>query len=277
MSFKKNALVAYFALAFAFTWGMVGLILLRIVPLEVGFLIATFGPTVGAALVCSFSGETGSLRGWLSGYGRWRVSPVAYLVALSPLVVATVGVAVSTLVGGDVAAPETTFSAGFLVSTFVVSLLIGPLGEEGGWRGFALPRLQRRFGALISTVILSLIWIVWHLPVWLLPDSPMSQDPFFLWAIYCVALTVVITVAYNLSGGSILVAMVGHFSANFAASFVMGLGLLSVARFFATVPLCLLLWAAILIVVFGPNRLGAPATEVVDPQREHRAIGGIPG
>ena len=278
MSFKKHALVAYFVFTFAFTWGMVGVILMKAVPLEVGFMIATFGPTVSAVLICSFGGAAGTLRNWLASYGRWRVSPVAYLVALSPLVIAAVGVAVNALVGGDFSVPETPFPTGFLLSTFMASLLIGPLGEEGGWRGFALPRLQRRFGALISTLLLSLIWIVWHLPVWLLPDSPMSQDPFYLWAIYCIALTIVITVAYNRSGGSILVAMVGHFSANFAASFVMGLGLLSVARFFATVPLCLLLWAIILIVIYGPNCLGAPANDVAGVERRGpTAIGGIAG
>lgn len=265
MSFKKNPLVAYFVLTFAFTWGMVGLILLKVLPLEVGFLLATLGPTVGAVVVCSFNGEPGSLRSWLNSYSRWRVSPVAYLVALSPLPVVAIGVGISALVGGDVAVPETRFSVGFLVSTFVASLLLGPLGEEGGWRGFALPRLQRRFGALIGTVILGLIWIAWHLPVWLLPDSPMAEDPFLLWALYCLAMTVVMTVAYNCSGGSILVAMVAHGSANFATSFVMGLGLLSVARFFALVPLLLLLLAVILIGVFGPSRLGSRVDKEVGP------------
>jgi membrane protease YdiL (CAAX protease family) len=189
-----------------------------------------------------------------------------------------VGVGISALVGGDVAVPRTAFSAGFLVSTLVASLLLGPLGEEGGWRGFALPRLQRRFGALSGTVILGLSWIVWHLPVWLLPGTPMAEDPFLPWALYCLALTIVITVAYNLGSGSILVAMVAHFAANFASSFVMGLGLLSVARFFAVVPLLLFLLAAILIVVFGPSRLGSPVNEGVGLEREgHRAIGAIPG
>lgn len=262
---RKHLLVAYFVLAFAFTWGMVGLILLKVLPLAVGFLLATFGPTVSAVVVFRLSGEAGSLRGWLSGYGRWRVSPVAYLVALSPLPVVAVGVGISALVGGDVAVPETGLSVGFLVSTFVASLLLGPLGEEGGWRGFALPRLQRQFGALTGSIVLGLIWIVWHLPVWLLPDSPMAEDPFLLWALYCLAMTIVMTVTYNLSGGSILIAMVAHCAANFATSFVMGLGLLSVERFFAIVPLLLLLLAAILIVVFGPNRLGSPADKEVGP------------
>ncbi len=93
-----------------------------------------------------------------------------------------------------------------------VSLLLdpGPVGEEFGWRGFALPRLLQRFNPIVASLILGLIWGVWHLPAFLIPELPQSHFNFAAFLASTVALTIVITWLWLKSKGSLLVAIAAH-------------------------------------------------------------------
>jgi membrane protease YdiL (CAAX protease family) len=90
------------------------------------------------------------------------------------------------------------------------SLLLGPMGEEFGWRGLALPLLQRRFSPFWASVVLGIVWAVWHAPAFLMsgtPQSAWSFGPFFLGLI---AITVIMTPLFNASRGSLLIAILYH-------------------------------------------------------------------
>jgi membrane protease YdiL (CAAX protease family) len=92
----------------------------------------------------------------------------------------------------------------------VQSLLLGPLGEEFGWRGLALPLLQRWFSPFWASLILGIIWAVWHTPAFLMGGTPQSAwafGPFFLGLI---AITVILTPLFNASRGSLLIAILYH-------------------------------------------------------------------
>jgi hypothetical protein len=103
----------------------------------------------------------------------------------------------------------------FLLITFV-----GSLGEETGWRGYALPQLQRRFSPLTATVILAPLWFWWHLPQFAVIGTyrdfgPAGYVGMFL-GLTCGA--IVLTWLYNRSGGSILLVIVWHGVYNSAAA-----------------------------------------------------------
>jgi len=85
----------------------------------------------------------------------------------------------------------------------VYMLIFVTLDEEVGWREYALPALQARYGALLSSVILGVIWALWHLPVFFNPSVGSYSDlPFVLWLAYLVQFTILITRVFNSTGGA---------------------------------------------------------------------------
>lgn len=97
-----------------------------------------------------------------------------------------------------------------VLPALALALFLGPI-EEFGWRGLALPLLQRRFAPFWAGLILGVIWAVWHIPSFLMsgmPQSTWSIGPYFLGI---VAISVILTPFFNAARGSLLVAVLYHF------------------------------------------------------------------
>ena len=90
---------------------------------------------------------------------------------------------------------------------FLQNLLGGPLGEEPGWRGFALPRLQKRLHPLVASVVLGLLWANWHLPLLLISFYTGSYWAYVPYLTFC---SVIIGLGFNLSGQNTVVAIYLH-------------------------------------------------------------------
>jgi membrane protease YdiL (CAAX protease family) len=99
--------------------------------------------------------------------------------------------------------------------TLIVGVILGPLWEEPGWRGFALPRLQGQFGPLLGTVILGVLWALWHLPGYL--GGWMTISILTL-IISSIAFSTIMTWVYNHTRGSILLMILLHSASNAALS-----------------------------------------------------------
>jgi membrane protease YdiL (CAAX protease family) len=95
----------------------------------------------------------------------------------------------------------------------------GPLGEEPGWRGFALPKLQAAYGPMVASMILGLLWSAWHLPLFLVPGWTSSS--LLVFVVLLTAVGFILNFAFNISGGSVIVAMFLHAMFN-ASSEVLG-------------------------------------------------------
>ena len=107
-------------------------------------------------------------------------------------------------------------------SVYGISTLIGgPLGEEPGWRGFALPRLQARFGAARAALLLGLLWSAWHLPLFLTKAWSSTKFPTYL--LIVTALSFSMTFLFNLAGGSVLAAIATHAFFNTVSRWLGGL------------------------------------------------------
>lgn len=177
------------------------------------------GPITSAFVITAVADGRSGIRRWCSRLGRWRVASRWYALALLG-VPAAMFVAGAAFSGGDVHAPSLLAVAAYLPG-LVLQMLTTGLGEEPGWRDFALPRLQRQMGPLRAVFVLGPLWGVWHLPLFLTdwggwPDAHWSRPLVFL--VFCVSFSVVLSWVFNRTGESLPVAMLMHVSVNNFAS-----------------------------------------------------------
>jgi membrane protease YdiL (CAAX protease family) len=207
----------YIVIAFAFTWTFWLLAILEArglissLPVPALFLGA-FGPMVAAVAITAQEGGRAGLRSLLSRVVRWRVAPIWYGVALlGPIVLVLGGMALHVLLGGQ--PPNLPAMIGALPTVLALSVYmfvqVG-IGEEIGWRGYALPKLQSGYSALVSSVVLGGIWVLWHLPLFFNPASSYSSTPFWAFLIFMLPVSILITWVFNSTGGSVLMAMILH-------------------------------------------------------------------
>ena len=231
---KPRSLLTFFLLAFGFSWAvwvptnLASRDLLTFpLPLEYAGLLGAFGPAVAALVTAGiFDGGRG-LRALLGRFLVWRVGVRWYaFVLLWPAALSLATTALHVLLGG--AAPDFSqppfvrlnplppeLSApnpfALLPVIFLQQTLVGSsMGEEPGWRGYALPRLQWRWGALPASLLLGTLWGVWHLPLWL-TRGHAAGETFVGWVMLdLVAQAILFTWVYNHTRGSLLLALLFH-------------------------------------------------------------------
>ncbi|MCZ4066904.1 CPBP family intramembrane metalloprotease [Microbacterium sp. H37-C3] len=176
---------------------------------------AYLGPLGAAFVVTAVTGGRAGLRVWVGRLLRWRVAPRWYAVALLavPLAVLSFGFLAS---GGQAQAPS-LIAIALYVPALLLQMLTTGLAEEPGWRDFALPPLQERFGSLGAAAILGPLWGIWHLPLFLTewgswPDVTWLNVVEFV--AFSALFNVVIMWLFNRSGQSLPIVMLFHESLN---------------------------------------------------------------
>ncbi|GGC79181.1 CAAX amino protease [Tersicoccus solisilvae] len=176
---------------------------------------ALLGPLGGAFLVTAVADGRPGLRRWAGRLLRWRVGWRWYALALVgvPALVLVSGLPFS---GGVVQAPSLLALAA-VIPGLVIQLFTTGLSEEPGWRDFALPRLQERFGPMGAAAVLGPVWATWHLPLFLsdwggFPNAPWTQLVWF--AGFCITFNIVMAWVFNRTGESLPVAMLLHVGVN---------------------------------------------------------------
>jgi uncharacterized protein len=221
--FNAWSLLAFFAIAYVVSWAW-------LIPLALtGDTVfqgrgwpthfpSLLGPLVAAFIVTAWTTGRHGVRDLLRRMGRWRIGWRWWLAALSPLAFLCLALGVIAASGG--ALPEAGGFAQFsglpsglgVVGVALLIVVVDGFGEETGWRGYALPELQKRFSPLTSTYILAGCWAGWHIPQFLALHSyrgfSAGTGVGFLFGITCGA--VVATWLYNRTGGSILAVVVWH-------------------------------------------------------------------
>ena len=215
----------YVLVAFAFSWAFWLLAMLKArdlissLPLPALFLGA-FGPMVAAVALSTQEGGRAGLRSLLSRIVRWRVAPFWYGVAfLGPILVQLVAMALHVVLGGR--PPDLPAMVGMLptvLAFFVYMLIQVGIGEEVGWRGYALPKLQAGYSALVSSVILGVIWTLWHLPLFFNPATGYSITPFWVFLVFMLPVSILITWVLNSTAGSVPIIMILHAMLNASTS-----------------------------------------------------------
>jgi membrane protease YdiL (CAAX protease family) len=211
---RPRQLVLYFVLAFAGTWGLAAVLMLApgLLPSNALFFAAVYVPSVvGVLLTAVFDGKQGLARfaGRLNPLGFKSWWWLVVLVGL-PLVCAAGGL----LLGDRLAFPG--IAAALLLLARALVFDPGPIGEEFGWRGFALPRLLERFTPLWASLILGTLWGLWHLPVLINPAFPQYEMGVPRFVLGAITLTIAMTWVHLGTSGSILLAILFHLVVNTA-------------------------------------------------------------
>jgi len=176
---------------------------------------AYLGPLGAAFVVTALTTGRAGLRVWVGRLLRWRVAPRWYAVALLAVPTAVLGLG-TVAAGGDVRAPGLLVVVSYLPFLLLQVLTTG-LAEEPGWRDFALPLLQARFGPLGAAAVLGPLWGVWHLPLFLTewgswPDVTWLAVAVFV--AFSALFNVVVVWLFNRTGQSLPIVMLFHVSLN---------------------------------------------------------------
>jgi membrane protease YdiL (CAAX protease family) len=256
--FQRYALAWFFFFAYFFNFALLG-IHLYIVEIRAPWLnlLQVFSPTYSAILVAALIGGTTEIRRLLSGWTRWKVSWVWYLAAFSMILIPLIVAIVYMVIGNPVEGLQSGATLGAFLSSLLMAFLAGPISEETGWRGFVLPRLQAKYNALVSSLILGFFWAFWHLPFYLTPGSSSQGNfPLFIFVPIVFALTILFTWVYNNTKGSLLLTMLMHFSFNSTSIFLTGFfGILPQSLLFTVAGPLLGILMVVVVFVAGPKNL----------------------
>ena len=239
---RRHPLVSFFVLAYALTWPLIPLVSLS--PLW-GFP-ALFGPAIAALVVAAVADGRAGLKDLLGRVVRWRVGAAWYAVALGfPAVLALAAAGLHLVLG----AGSSIELGGLSVLSLVVFVLI--VGEELGWRGYALPKLLVGRSVLSASLILGVLWGAWHLPTFFVPGAPQHGLPFSAFVLFTVAYSVLFTWVYLHTRGSVLIATLLHGAINLFPGLL--LGGIDPAREYWLLAAVYGAAALVLVVAAGPN------------------------
>jgi membrane protease YdiL (CAAX protease family) len=241
-------------------------------------LAAIAGPTLASFVVTAITTGKVGVRQLLRRYVLWRVGLRWYLlvllgIPLFQLAFASIflGIAPLTAFIHEWPLYFTTFLPQVLLITFAVQIW-----EEGGWSGYAVPNLQKRFGAFRAALILGALWGLWHLPVFLVPGQIFATRVDLITIIVQLGITVIGAVliriimnwVFNNTQGSILIAILFHASldaCNGASVYITHLLTASQLGFYGLATLLVPLVASVVLLIFTRGRLSYKPDRVVQP------------
>lgn len=252
--------------AFTFSW-VVWIVALLFVPedAQIAWIVpGAYGPSLMAIAVTGIAHGGQEVKRLLSKFLVWRVNIVWYLVVLLliPLIQLSGVLIYEALNPGSVGAlaPEPLTS---WVLAVLLAIPLGPLAEELGWSGYLIPRMQGRFDALNSGLLVGLLWGLWHAPLfWATFGVWVLNAPIRWWsvAVYIggtVAARVIYTWIYNNTRGSVLIAVLLHAVSNAAVALLLFPELADDAaqlmKHWAVLPAAIV--AVVVTLVFGRERL----------------------
>jgi membrane protease YdiL (CAAX protease family) len=280
--------ILFFILAFAISWAIWAPLVAfpqRAEQLNFLLLIGAYGPFLAAVITSLvYSGWTGLWR-WLKSVFRWRIPVRWYLVAIFInflFVAAHLGLYL--LLGGKLALssnldrPWYAFPILFPLIVLISWPFGSGLGEEAGWRGFALPGLLQRFSPLAASVILGVMWGLWHIPPLFFMSSWDGSAQSFLLFIYVIPLTIIMTWVYRGSRESALTSMIMHTGGNIYSTMLATVVVFDTVLVGAVEPDFTILKTvyytliAAVVLVATRGRLGYPSSQKSERPAEERQV-----
>lgn len=261
----RYALLEFFVLTYVITWGLIALFLVYrfyffayFGPMNLSrsfyriyWHLCVYAPAISAFAVIARRQGFAGVRDYVRRVLRWRIGIKWYLIVLVafPAFYALDRTIFAALGGSAPAYPAHPWYLVFPAA--LLSLVSNPAPvEELGWRGYALPLLQRRFSAFQASMILGAVWFSWHLPAFFILGEPYTLASLPVYFLQALSLTIIMTALYNATNGSILLAFFFHWQIHdpFHVS--------AFPRDLLITTLMLAAAAVVLIVSLGPRNLG---------------------
>jgi len=225
---NKSNILLFVAIAYGISW-ICWLPIVKFIPLNLSespksviffLVIGIYSPTISAILCSAIIGGLPAVKVLIKKYILWRVEVVWYIAAILffPFVYLLSVFAYRVSYGSIGSIHYGGFS--ILPVLVFISILLGPLGEELGWRGFLLPFLERKYGFIKGSIVIGVIWTFWHAPLfWAKSGTAISGYPvsFLSVTIYLLFITgasFIFTLIYSRTNGSILLSILLHLSMN---------------------------------------------------------------
>jgi len=228
--------------------------------------LGALSASLAAIVLVLIEGRKGGLRELLSRALIWRVGIRWWIFALFYAIVPSVAALyLYQLLGGpavDWSGLEPLYT---IVPSFIFLTLAAGIGEEFGWRGFLLPRLQARHNALVSGLIVGVAWATWHVPLFFIEGTSQYEQrlaggllPAILgYAIFVIVQSVQFTWLFNNTRGSVLLAAVFHGASNAWAGYL-GMGNVPFGGILVFVALTVLI-TVVIVALAGATNLSRTA------------------
>jgi uncharacterized protein len=214
-----SSFTPFLLISFGLAWGILGLYIFlpetmaavfgQLTGNHPLFFLAVYAPAIAAFTLVARNGGLASLRRFSGRALLWRCGAAWYVFLIIGIPMIFIGG--SALRGNLFAEPFPFTSVQALLAGLFLAAIKGPV-EEFGWRGLALPLLQRKFAPIWAGLTLGVIWGLWHLPAFLLSGTQQSEWSFTAFFAGCLAISIIATALFNRSRGSILLSAFFHFS-----------------------------------------------------------------
>jgi len=219
---NRYQIIIFFIITFIFSW----------FPWYAGIApeVMAMGPSIAAFIVVFIVGGKRGFVDLVRPFGRWRANLGLWGIAIfGPALLYLLGLGIYLLVGGEIPPFIMIKEELNLIPLYLVMVVLmpwnGPVGEEFGWRGYALPKLQNKYGPLTASLIIGTIWGIWHLPSFFAPQgvvgaltAALGLGFIFMYTLGTIANSIFMTWLYNKSKASALIAgIVWHAAINFWA------------------------------------------------------------
>lgn len=214
---RQKDLITFFVITYLITWGITGFYVFapgtavtlfgNITGTHPLYYLATWSPAIAALSLILYRHGFSGLRQYFSRLSLWRVS--LFWWGLILIVVPLVYYIAASFKQGEYPALFPFASIPAYLLALLLMLFKGPV-EELGWRGLALPLLQRRMAPIWAGLVVGVFWSLWHTPAFLLSVSVYSTWSFAPFFLGTVALSVIMTPMFNSSRGSILLPALFH-------------------------------------------------------------------
>lgn len=260
--FKQQPTYAFFTLTFVIAWS-IWIPLGIFMPEQILFtLFGAWAPTLSALILIGIAEGKSGIKLFLKKVLHWHVGLRWYLIVLFSVAgIAYISNSIGSLFG--IPAPQITLPVGVpqeallfaLPLIFLINIFVGgPLAEDIGWRGYILPKLRGQTSAFNASIIIGIVWAIWHLPYFIFPQwhGAVGYTPFLWFMLLTTAWSVLFAWVY-LNTESILMPVLFHAAINTTLGTLGILGNVS-ENIMPLIIHTLVTWIVVCILVFATGK-----------------------